>query len=241
MEKRGLPVAGRPLEFGKMTARIALAVFMLGILSVAAVGGIDRALAETNDYPPNQRPMYGGIEKTPAMKAADEAYIKSVLAAGYTRAGASKEASKLGFQYLEKDDAASAMKRFNQAWLLDPANGEAYHGFALVLLGRDGNEHGGEAMFRKALSYPSALAGTNADYGRYLILKQRYAEAVPVLDAGIVKDGSYGVVRALLAVALYHKGDAARACREVRQVKGERFNEELTAWVRQVALAKECR
>jgi Tfp pilus assembly protein PilF len=224
-----------------MTARKVLAVFLLGILSVVAIGVAGGASAATKDYPPNQQPMYGGIEKTPAMKAADEAYIKSVLAAGYTRAGASKEASKLGFQYLEKDDAATAMKRFNQAWLLDPTNGDCYHGFALVLLGRDGDVRGGEAMFRKALSYPSALAGANADYGRFLILMRRYPEAVRVLEAGVAKDQSYAGVRALYAVALYHAGDFAKACSEVRRVRGEAFNEELTQWVRTVAGSKECR
>jgi|SRR6185312_247712 len=39
---------------------------------------------------------------------------------------------KLGFDYLYRGDINTAMKRFNQAWLLDPKNENAYWGFGAV-------------------------------------------------------------------------------------------------------------
>lgn len=42
------------------------------------------------------------------------------------------EAAELGWGYFEKGDLSTAMKRFNQAWSLDPANPRALWGMAVV-------------------------------------------------------------------------------------------------------------
>ena len=178
------------------------------------------AAAASGNYPPNQQPMYGGIQKTEAMKKADDDYIQSVLAHGYTREDGARAAVELGFRYFTKNDFATAMKRFNQAWLLDPNLGDTYHGFALVLIERDADKRGAEAMFRKALSYPNTWVGAYSDYGRFLILEQRYADAVPVLERGLAIDPKARDVRGRLAVALYGNKNYKRACAEARAALG---------------------
>ncbi len=36
--------------------------------------------------------------------------------------------------HLQKKGVATAMKRFNQAWLLDPDSGDAFRGFAVMVM-----------------------------------------------------------------------------------------------------------
>jgi len=201
-----------------MPCKKATALLAVGLFSCVFLVGA--AHAATKDYPPNEQPMYGGIEKTPAMKKADDEYIQRVLTSGYTRESGARAAVELGFRYFSKNDFATAMKRFNQAWLLDPRLGDTYHGFALVLIERDGNDWGAEQLFRKALSMPNTWAGAYSDYGRFLIMKQRYAEAVAVLEQGLAKDPNAPDARGRLAMALFGKRDYRRACAEARAALG---------------------
>ena len=86
----------------------------------------------SNKYASNLEPMYGGVEKLPAHKKADEEFIQSILSAGDLRSGTTHIAGR-GWSYLDKGDWKTAMKRFNQVWLLDPDYYEAYWGFSAVL------------------------------------------------------------------------------------------------------------
>ena len=76
--------------------------------------------------PINELPMYGGREKTPAMREADAQFVQDSTADGTSREAASREMAQLGWQYFYRNDFSTAMKRFNQAWLLDPNDPEAY-------------------------------------------------------------------------------------------------------------------
>ena len=201
-----------------VTVNQAATVLLCAVVSLFAAAGV--ASAATRDYPPNEQPMFGGIQKTAAMKKADDDYIRSVVAAGYTRESGAQAAVELGFKYFSKGDFVTAMKRFNQAWLLNPKLGDTYHGFALVLIERDGNDWGAEQLFRKALSFPDTWAGANSDYGRFLITQQRYAEAVTVLEQGLAKDANAPDARGRLAMALFGNKDYRRACAEARAALG---------------------
>jgi tetratricopeptide (TPR) repeat protein len=77
-------------------------------------------------------PKYGNAIKTKEQKAADEELIRSYLKQEGTHRKASELLVKLGFDYLYKSDIKTAMYRFNQAWLLDPKNENAFWGFAAI-------------------------------------------------------------------------------------------------------------
>ncbi len=106
------------------------------IASITTLLTVGTAFAQS--LPINQLPMYGEREKTVEMKNADAELIAAVEKLGLTRPEAAKRAIQTGWSYWEKRDLATAMLRFNQAWLLDPENGNAYHGFALVTSDRRG-------------------------------------------------------------------------------------------------------
>lgn len=62
---------------------------------------------------------------------------------------ASNEMIASGNQYYQKEDLDTAMRRYNQAWLLDETNPEVYIGFGNILKKR-GDENGANEMFQKA-------------------------------------------------------------------------------------------
>ncbi len=80
----------------------------------------------------NLRPEYGNVKKDKDHIADDQKFIEEELKHESTRHKASEELVRLGFDYLYRHDLETAMRRFNQAWLLDPSNENAYWGFGAV-------------------------------------------------------------------------------------------------------------
>ncbi len=180
--------------------RVALALFalLLGTLPAAA-----------QSIPPNERPMYGGGKQD------EQKFIDSVIASGYTRKAGAQEAVARGFQSFEKRDFGPAMRRFNQAWVLDPDYAETYRGFALVLIARDRKPDEAEAMFKKGSGLPGASAGLLADYGRFLVVTKRIPEAIPILERGVAAEGEASDqinAQRLLADAYYDEKQFDKAC-----------------------------
>ena len=77
--------------------------------------------------------MYGNISKDAHLKEIDNKFINSVVEQFGSREIASKEHVKFAWYYYQNGDLKTAMKRFNQAWLLDPNNEEVFFGFGLLM------------------------------------------------------------------------------------------------------------
>ncbi|MNX75925.1 hypothetical protein D3C86_1074160 [compost metagenome] len=121
--------------------------------------------------PPQARvdelPMYGRINRSGlATKAADDKWVADVTQAYGSRAQAARIWVEQGYRFYQADQLGMAMRRFNQAWLLDPANPEVYTGFAAVLHDQ-GKYCQAMGMMDKALSHdPPSFQGIYADAGR---------------------------------------------------------------------------
>ena len=85
--------------------------------------------------PIDQVPMYGGMDRSafPDLKTADEKLISDTTQHYGSREAASSEFAQNGRAYYDRGDLTNAMRRFNQAWLLNPKNAEAFAGFGKVL------------------------------------------------------------------------------------------------------------
>jgi len=175
--------------------------------------------AAAKDYPANEQPLYGGITKTPEMLQADQQFIDVILKQGYSRAQGSDKAVETGWIYLRRGDLATAMKRFNQAWLLDPDNGDAFHGFAATVMSRDQDAGAADALFKLGIAKSRQKPGIFLDYGRFLLMMKRSAEAVPVLQKAVSFADMGPEGEALLTVALYQSGDQKAGCAELAKVK----------------------
>ena len=104
-------------------------------------------------------PMYDGI-KTPELKQINDRFIAEVVKDFGSREAAAKDALKRGWAYMAKADWKFATRRFNQAWLLTPDNGEVFWGFgtATAYAGR----------YEEAEKYFSKAELTLKDNGRFL-------------------------------------------------------------------------
>src|SRR3954463_14504304 len=81
----------------------------------------------------NLLPKYGSLPKADWQKAADDAYITATDEEYHgDRKKASMDTAMRGWQYLAGGDLEDAMRRFNQAWLLNNRNGVALWGMAAV-------------------------------------------------------------------------------------------------------------
>ena len=79
--------------------------------------------------------MYGGLDRQsdPILKGADDALIEGTTKAFGSRAAASKRFTDEGFRFYFRDDLSTAMRRFNQGWLLDAKNPDVFYGFMAVM------------------------------------------------------------------------------------------------------------
>jgi len=107
-----------------------LTIFRLGVnlLIVAAC-----ACSVAGAQPINLLPKYGELPKNEAQKLVDAEFI-ALIDAQYKgdRKKASGELADMGWQFLRQGKVDDAMRRFNQAWLLDHANGRALWGMANI-------------------------------------------------------------------------------------------------------------
>lgn len=116
-----------------------LFIFTL-ILSGCTQGGAD-----------NTKPMYGEIEKSEGQKEADKEFIEDCLEEFGTIDSSIKVTNNNGWSYLSKNDKTTAIKRFNQSWMLNPEHPEAYFGFAF-LEDLAGNKNESERFYALALT-----------------------------------------------------------------------------------------
>jgi len=179
--------------------------------------------------PMDQLPMYGGADRSgdPQLKAADERLLADTTNHYGSREKASAAFVHNGFVYYNRDDLVAAMRRFNQAWLLDPNNPEVYWGFGAVLHDKGKNC---EAMtqFQKAMSFGRYIEGMNPDAARIVTLcavddktpeverTKLLAQADTLYAEALAKDPNKGYVYSSMATAHYWKGQYPEAWAAVR-------------------------
>ena len=178
--------------------------------------------AFADPLPMNQLPMYGGRAKTEEMKNADVDFIASIETQGLSRAEGAKQMLRQGWAAWGRRDMATAMARFNQAWLLDPDNGNVYHGFALVLALRDGPSSEVEDMFRLATSKSTVDAAVFVDYGHFFMTQKRLDASQVQLKKALQISPAARNASSNLAFTYYLKNDFINACAWARKAESNR-------------------
>jgi len=117
----------------------------------------------------NLLPMYG-YDSFHKENSCDKEFIKSTLETlGLNRVKASREVSKKAWDLLLKEKNPSmAIKRFNQAWLLDRNSFEVFWGFAVWESERN-NTQKAEEFFEKSYRKNPKTPELLVDYARTLI------------------------------------------------------------------------
>ena len=101
------------------------------------------------EYEMNELPMYGG-QHSPQVETSKEN---------------SKSASDLGWKYLSRGDLSTAMKRFNQAWMFDRKNPDAFWGVG-VIMGRRAEKENTERNLTASIHLLSTAHELNPDNGK---------------------------------------------------------------------------
>lgn len=116
----------------------------------------------TNAQEPNNlKPKYGGIIKSQEYIDADNKFIDEVVEQYGTREIAAKKYIKFGWDYFRKGDLNTAMKRFNQAWLLDSTLVDVNWGYGAIL--------GAYQQYEKAIDYFKKYQSSNPNNERIYI------------------------------------------------------------------------
>lgn len=130
---------------------------LLALALIALAGAFQGAQAQKD---PDLAPKYGSAPKTQAQKDADQKFIAAMdKQFKGDRKKAAQDVATRGWQLLRQGNAAEAMRRFNQAWLLDKSSGMALWGMAAVL---GGTGHGGDAL--KLLAEAEKSMGNDVDF-----------------------------------------------------------------------------
>jgi tetratricopeptide (TPR) repeat protein len=102
----------------------------------------------------NLLPMYGGVKKCTQQIKADEEFLSFCDKTFKSRREAIAHQIKRGWEFFYKGQLDLSMKRFNQVWLLDSTNADAYWGFGNIL-GKQGKYQESLIYFDKSLMLDS--------------------------------------------------------------------------------------
>ena len=138
-------------------------VNIVGILLLSACATSMPPLADIND----QLPMYGRSDSQadPGLRAADDRLSAELLQRYGTPEAAVRNLLDQGVRYFKAGDYATAMRSFNQAWLMNPNSPEPFWGFAVVY-DDQGKSCMAKAMVDRALDLNLSNPAELADAGR---------------------------------------------------------------------------
>ena len=167
----------------------------------------------------NLRPEYGNLPKDKEQIKADNDFIATVLKLDTTRQKASENLVKLGFSYLYQGDLQTAMFRFNQAWLLNPKNENAYWGFAAVYFSFNDDVEALKQLEKGLLLNPNSanlLTDKATIYTGYHVSKNDMTyldKAISLFNKSYKIDPLNQNTLFKLSAAYYYKNDCANAWR----------------------------
>ena len=150
------------------------------VLFCMAVLGFTRNIVVAQKVDPDKEPMYGqpGIERPENLKKADEAFVRDATLKFGNRLAASRIMAAQGWTAMRSRNLDLAIERFNQSWLLNPKNYQAFWGFAAVLSARGKLREAIEqlGMARELIDEPAQMNALLSDAGA---VNSEYAAHLP--------------------------------------------------------------
>jgi Tfp pilus assembly protein PilF len=205
---------GRVMRNAFVKACIAAALCVWPVVATAQCVTVAPNICVTRksyDVPVNEQPFYGFVAKTKQMLDADAQFIDAIRKNSTLEQGGIQVLSR-GWDALQAGDFVTAGRRFNQAYLLNPADGRVYHMYAVLVERRFKDYAYAEELYKIALKLPNASQGVNTDYGRLLLIVNRPRDALPVLEQAVKDRPKSFTAWSNLGFARQQIGDAKGAC-----------------------------
>lgn len=126
--------------------------------------------------------MYGEVPKDEEYKRLDEDFRKECLKQFKTIDSSVFVQMDNGWRYFYHNDLKTAMKRFNQAWLLNPEFPDSYFGFA-ALLDMQKNKKESERFYKMGLNKDSKKERAQICYQRIADCKEQLKDIQGTIEA----------------------------------------------------------
>lgn len=130
----------------------------------------------------NTKPMYGEVAKSDQYKKIDEAFKADCLIQFGTIDSSVNVYTDYAWRYFYNNDLKTAMKRFNQAWLLNAEFPDSYFGFA-ALLEVHGNNQEAERFYKMGLEKDTSNKRAVICYQRIADCKEHLHDFKGTIDA----------------------------------------------------------
>jgi tetratricopeptide (TPR) repeat protein len=201
--------------------------FALGLTVALPQSGIAQPLSNRID----NVPMYGqpGQERPAHLRELDDKFVAEAVAGLGSRAAASDAWWREGERFFGERNFDFAMRRYNQAWLLNPKSFRPYWGFARVLLESDRTEEAirqferANELIDDSFEKPALLTDTASVYtflGRRAqspeAAQENFSRARGLLQQAIESDPKYGNAYKRYAFLLFYQKDFAGAWQQVK-------------------------
>lgn len=183
---------------------------------------------DNNNLPLNEIPMYGGNKITEHQKKANEKFIKEIEKLNVSKNDAAKHSIQRGWEAYRKGDFSTSIKRFNQAWLLDPKNPDIYWGFGNYL-GAIQNFEESIKMFYKCLELDTNNISIMADLAKSYNMngfKKSYEgnkdeleinlkKAIEIIEKAVLIEKEFGILYHHWAVSLFYLGRSKESLEKI--------------------------
>ena len=117
-----------------------------------------------------------------------------------------KDAVELGWSYFNKGDTDTALKRFNQALILDPDFAPAYFGIAYVYSAQNKLDLAIQ-NYRKSIEKDPTFSHSYSNLGLALLYSGKPKEALPNLKRALEIDPKNGDAHVNIALYYFDTGD----------------------------------
>jgi hypothetical protein len=155
------------------------------------------------ERPASELPMYGSAPLSTEIQEINDQFIRWAVQEFGTREKASRDAATRAWRCFYENDLSTAMKRFNQAWLLNTNNAEAYQGFGDIM-GRRSETEDTEHNLKESIRFleiANQKAPKNARIMTDLALSHTMLGAVLRQPRRPAADDEFAKAQALLEVA----------------------------------------
>ncbi|WP_173467492.1 hypothetical protein [Fibrobacter succinogenes] len=195
---------------------------IISVLSIFALVGCASGLRQRSI---NEIPEYGNQPKSPEMLQADQQFLNTVKG---KEQQAFDHMMNVGWSFFKRGDIGTAIKRFNQAWLIDSTRYESYWGFAAAE-GRLNNLETSKHYYEKALSHGGDTKILNPEYA--IVLREQAkaennSEKLAEADNLFMSEIEAGNEKAacIYAYQLYRDNKKEEACKIMESCPDDKDN-----------------
>lgn len=177
-------------------------------------------LLAASPAPAVELPLWEELTKTQKMLDADRRFVEEIgrIHKGDLKTGAKFSVAQ-GWDMFEKGDMDVAIRRFNQAWLLDPENPEIYWGFAVATHVRGDGLEQTERWFAEAEKRLKTDPELYNDHAIALEDRDEPRRAKAQFEKALALDADNVLAHEGMARVLEKLGDAAGARKHAEEAK----------------------